>query len=311
MAFDLLSLCDSHSGHPRNGNASLHFSFILHLDEAEIPHSSLVFYSRFPYHENMNHTESFFDFAAQVGLTKHLGGQAATRELIDRCQITADSYVLDVGCGVGTTASYLAKTVGCRAVGLDINPKMILRAGEMTLREDLTHLLEFRTGDAQDIPYKNGTFDAVITESATAFPEDKARAVREYARVTVSGGYVGLNEGTWLTIPIPPEVQAWASQDLGASVKPLLPEEWVALLENAGLKDIFSRVSPISVKEESRGILERYGWSGILRTFGRAIKLYFKNPAYRDFLKSIRQEGIKPEELEDYFGYGIYVGRKG
>jgi ubiquinone/menaquinone biosynthesis C-methylase UbiE len=259
----------------------------------------------------MKHTESFFDFAAQVGLTKHLGGQEATRELIERCQITPDSYVLDVGCGVGITPRYLAKTIGCRVVGVDINPKMILRAGEMTLREDLTHLLEFRTGDAQELPFKSGTFDAVITESATAFPEDKARAVREYARVTVIGGYVGLNESTWLTIPVPTEIQAWASQDLGAAVNPLLPEEWVALLKNAGLNDIFSRVSPISIKEETRGILERYGLGGVLRTLGRTLKLYLKNPAYREFVKSVRQDGVKPEGLEDYFGYGIYVGRKG
>ena len=286
-------------------------SLILHLDETKIPLSSLVENFHTLYHKIMKHTESFFDCAAQVGLTKHLGGQSATRELIERCQITADSYVLDVGCGVGITGGYLAKTIGCRVVGVDLNPKMILRAGEMTLREDLTHLLEFRTGDAQDLPFKSGTFDAVITESVTAFPEDKARAVREYARVTITGGYVGLNEGTWLTIPVPPEVQAWASQDLGACVKPLLPEEWVALMESAGLKDIFSRVSPISVAEESRGIIERYGWYGILRTFSRAIKLYLKNPAYREFLKSVRQEGIKPEGLEEYFGYGIYVGRKG
>jgi arsenite methyltransferase len=276
----------------------------------KIPLSSLVTFFLILYHGNMKNAESFFDFAAQVGLTKHLGGQDATKELIDRCRITGDSYVLDVGCGVGITSCYLAKTIGCRVVGVDINPKMILRAGEMILREDLSHLLEFRTGDAQELPFKNNTFDAVITESVTVFPEDKAKAVREYARVTVPGGYVGLNEGTWLTIPVPPEVKDWASQDLGSSVKPLLPEEWVALLENARLKDIFSRVSPISVKEESRGILERYGWSGILRTLGRTLRLYLKNPAYREFVKSVRRNGVTPDGLEDYFGYGIYVGRK-
>jgi len=36
---------------------------------------------------NMKNTESFFDFAAYVGLTKHLGGQEATQKVIDSCQI--------------------------------------------------------------------------------------------------------------------------------------------------------------------------------------------------------------------------------
>ena len=270
----------------------------------------LVIDNQILYDKHMKHTESFFDFAAYVGLTKHLGGQAATEEIIERCRITRDSYVLDVGCVVGTTPCFLAKTVGCRVMGVDINGEMVNRSRERAAREKLTGLVEFKTADAQDLPFPNETFDAVITESVTAFPEDKALAVREYARVTKTGGFVALNESTWLKTPVPPEVVAWASQDLGASVKPLRPEEWKNLLSKAGLMDIFARVSPISIKEESRGILERYGWSGMLGTLPRAFKLYLKNPNYREFLKSIRQEGITPPDLTEYFGYGIYLGRK-
>ena len=258
----------------------------------------------------MKHRESFFDFAAQVGLTKHLGGHEATRELVERCHITSDSYILDVGCGVGVTPSYLAKTIGCKVVGVDINPGMIKRSQERAQQEKLTHLLEFKTADAQDLPFPDETFDAVITESVTAFPEDKALAVREYARVTKPGGYVGLNEGTWLKFPVPPAVAAWASQDLGANVKPLTPEEWKDLLVGAGLGEIHMRISPISTKGETRGILDRYGWGGMLGSMVRGFKLYLKNPNYREFVKSVRQEGITPPDLEEYFGYGIYVGRK-
>ena len=56
-------------------------------------------------------------------------------------------------------------------------------------------------------------------------PEDKQKAVNEYVRVTKPGGYVGLNESTWLKFPPPPELVAWASQDLGANVKPLTTSE--------------------------------------------------------------------------------------
>ena len=258
----------------------------------------------------MKHTDSFFDFAAQIGLTKHLGGQNATLEMVDRCQVTSDSYVLDVGCGVGVTTCYLAKSIGCKVVGVDINSKMVQRGNERAEREKLTDLVEFRTADAQELPFPDETFNVVLTESVTAFPEDKALAVREYTRVTIPGGYIGLNESTWLKTPVPPEILAWATQDLGASVKPLRPEQWTALLEGAGLSDIFSRISVISTKEETRGILERYGWSGFFSTLGRAFKLYLSDPAYREFLKSIRQEGITPPDLEEYFGYGIFVGKK-
>jgi arsenite methyltransferase len=259
---------------------------------------------------NMKHTESFFDFAAYVGLTKHLGGQEATQKVIDSCQITKNSYILDVGCGVGVTSCYLAKSVGCRVMGVDINGEMVNRSRERAVREKLTGLVEFKTADAQDLPFPDETFDVVITESVTAFPEDKALAVREYARVTKIGGFVALNESTWLKTPVPPEIVAWASQDLGANVKPHTAEDWERLLAGAGLQDIIMEVSPISAKEETRGILERYGLGGMLKTMARAFSLYLKNPNYREFLKSVRQDGITPPDLTEYFGYGIYLGRK-
>jgi len=258
----------------------------------------------------MKHTESFFDFAAQIGLTKHLGGQDATKELIDRTRITPLSYVLDVGAGVGVTSCHLAKSMGCRVVGVDINPHMVYRAQERAKKLKLTDLVEFQTADAMDLPFQDDTFNVVITESVTAFPPDKGLAIREYARVTKPGGFIGLNEATWLQTPVPREIQNWACQDLGANVSPLLPEEWVSLIEGAGLIDIFYRTSSISTREESRGILDRYGWGGFLGSVGRAFNLYLRSPAYREFVGSIREEGITPPHLEDFFGFGIYIGKK-
>jgi ubiquinone/menaquinone biosynthesis C-methylase UbiE len=254
--------------------------------------------------------QSFFDFAAEVGLTKHLGGPEATEKLLELCQVGEGSYILDVGCGAGQSSCYIAKKHGCRVVGVDINEMMIKRSKERAERERVKDLVEFRVADAQDLPFDDGTFDAVITESVTAFPEDKQRAVSEYARVTKPGGYVGLNEGTWLKTPHPPEVVAWASQDLGASVKPLTPEEWAGLLDRAGLTEIVVEVSGINTQEEAKGLVRRYGYGGMLRIIVRMISMYSRNPAYRRFVKKVRNKGITPDNLEEYFGYGIYVGRK-
>jgi len=139
----------------------------------------------------MEEKSAFFDFAAYVGLTKHLGGVAATDDLLELCHVGEDAYVLDVGCGAGVTPCYIARVYGCRVVGVDINEEMIERSRERAGRENLTDLVTFRVADAQDLPFDDGLFDAVITESVTAFPEDKQKAVLEYARVTKPGGYVG------------------------------------------------------------------------------------------------------------------------
>lgn len=258
----------------------------------------------------MKEAQTFFDFAAEVGLTKHLGGWDATERLAAMCQIGKDSYVLDVGCGAGVTPSYLTKRFGCRVAGVDIHPGMVEKSRQRAEKEGLSDLVEFRTADAQDLPFEDNLFDAVITESVTAFPEDKQKAVNEYARVTKPGGYVGLNESTWIKTPVPPEVVAWTSQDLGATVQPLTAEEWQSLLLNAGLTEIAAHVDKVDTKDETRGILKRYGCSGMLAIQWRAIKMYLRNPNYRRFLKRVSSEGIVPKTLDEYFGYGFYIGKK-
>jgi hypothetical protein len=42
----------------------------------------------------------------------------------------------------------------------------------------------------------------------------------------------------------------------------------------------------------------------------RMLSLYIKNPAYRKFVKEVRKDGVAPKNLDEYFGYGLYVGRK-
>ncbi|MGD8735507.1 MAG: methyltransferase domain-containing protein [Anaerolineae bacterium] len=258
----------------------------------------------------MQNAEHFFDFAAQVGLTKHLGGAGATEELLALCHIGPDSYVLDVGCGAGVTPAFIVHKFGCRVVGVDILEGMVQRSRERAAREGIAANTEFRVADAQDLPFDDEVFDAVITESVSAFPEDKQRAVDEYARVTRPGGYVGLNESTWLQVPPPPEMVDWVSQEVGAAVSPLTPEEWRALMEGADLRDIVVQVREISTQNELQGLLRRYGCRGMLGVWGRILALYARNPAYRQFVRQVQQRGVIPENLDDYFGYGLYVGRK-
>ncbi len=113
----------------------------------------------------MDNETTFFDFAAEVGLTKHIGGLEATQTIVELCHIGAGTVVLDVGCGVGVTAVLLARQHGCRVVGVDIRPRMVERATERAAKTGL-----------QALPFDDETFVAVIGESVTAFPEDKLRA---------------------------------------------------------------------------------------------------------------------------------------
>lgn len=258
----------------------------------------------------MNTQSGFFDFAAEVGLTKHIGGLEATQTLAELCHIGEGAHVLDVGCGVGVTPIWIAGQYRCRVVGVDISARMVERSRERARREGVGDTVEFRPADAQNLPFDDAVFDAVITESVTSFPEDKQRAVGEYVRVTKPGGYVGLNESVWLKTPPPQEIVAWVSQDVGANVQPLTADAWVGMLLGAGLTDITAKSFRVNTQEEAKGLLRRYGLGESLRIMGRMLSLYVKSPAYRKFVRGVRESGVIPADLDEYFGYGLFVGRK-
>ena len=255
----------------------------------------------------MKDSVTVFDFQAEVGLTKHVGGLEATEELVELCHIDEGKYVLDVGCGVGVTPCYLARRHGCRVVGVDISDRMIQRSKERAKREGVEDRVEFRVADVQDLPFEDDLFDAVIGESITALPDDKQRAVNEYMRVTKPGGHVGLNESTWLKTPPPAELVEWVSQDLSGNAEILSADGWVGLLEGAGLRDIVVRTYELSPRGEVASVIRRYGLREMLGVWGRSLVMYVRNP---DSLAVVKGAGAMPKNAFQYFGYGIYVGRK-
>ena len=248
---------------------------------------------------------SYFELQAYMGTTKHLGGLESTRELIELCHIDKDKYVLDVGCGVGATPYYLAKRYGCKVIGVDISDRMIERAKERAIREGVEDRVEFRVADAQNLPFEDDLFDVLLSESVTTFVEDKGRAVSEYVRVTKPGGYVGLNEETWLKTPPPTELVEFVARTWGRA-KPETSDRWVRLLEGSGLRDIVVKTYKFNALKESSQIM-RYGLRDLLRMFYRTLYLYIRSPAFRRYMKE-RQP--LPKNIWEYLGCGIYVGRK-
>jgi len=241
----------------------------------------------------------YLGFQAAVGITKHDGGSKATNELIELCQIGEGKHVLDVGCGTGRTACLLAKKHDCTVVGIDISEKMLDWSKERA-EEGVEDKVEFRVADAQDLPFEDNTFDAVICESVLAFVKSKQKAINEYVRVTKTGGYIGLNESTWIVSP-PAELVEHFSSTVD-EVEILSPDGWKELMENAGLRDIVVRSYRLSFLGL---VVDRMRLVGLKRIL-RAWYLVITNPTYRSWIRNMHL----PKNTYDYWGYGIYVGRK-
>ena len=192
----------------------------------------------------------YFEFVADLGMTKHYGSMEATRELVELCRIGNGQYVLDVGCGVGATPCYLAKAVGCRVVGVDLVEKMIEQSRARAKAEGVEDRVEFRVADARKLPFEDDLFDAVIMESVNIFFDDKSQAMREYVRVAKPGGYVGMTEMTWLEPPSP-ELEDTFKRMVYAQARDA--RGWKDLMEEAGLIDIVGGAHRIDIPFESKG----------------------------------------------------------
>jgi hypothetical protein len=84
----------------------------------------------------------------------------------------------------------------------------------------------------------------------------------------------------------------------------------MGLLQTAGLREMVVKTYEVNVQDKSRGIMRRYGLGGTLGVLGRMLFLYARSPAYRKFVKEVQKDGITPKNLDEYFGYGLFVGRK-
>ncbi len=252
----------------------------------------------------------YFDLLAELGVTIHPEGLRGTHKLIELCRIREYTSVLDVGCGVGITACFLAKDRRCRVVGLDISGRMIDRAKERVYKYGLEDGVEFRIADSQNIPFKDNFFDAVISESVTAFAEDKQKAISEYVRVTKPGGYIGLNETSWIK-PDPPEELVDYTYRVIGGVSPVEPGVWYELLERAGLKGLRMEIHKLSMLNQIMSEIKRVGLTDHLKSVYRLFNLYITSPVYRKAINQMTKDGLRvPWSLLNFFGYGIYVGRK-
>jgi SAM-dependent methyltransferase len=250
----------------------------------------------------------YFDLQADFGITKHMGGRKATEELIELCHLQPGQSVLEVGCGIGTTTCYLAREGHYLVTAVDISERMIERSRARARRRGVAARIEFKVADAQQLPFEAATFDAVIDESVTAFAQDKQRAASEYARVAKPGGYVGLNEVTWIKTP-PPELVRYAALIM-AGADFLTATGWEALLAGSTLGEPAVRQHRFDAPSQFVEELRQLDLREQLRAWYRFLTQSVTNPAYREFTRQVMSAPGQIFRFMSHVGYGIYVGKK-
>jgi hypothetical protein len=170
-----------------------------------------------------------------LGDSYHPGGLALTRRLAGRLDLAADARVLDVACGRGTTALLLAEDNRARVDGVDLSAGNVALAQGAAAAAGLADRVTFCVGDAERLPYPDGTFDAVVCECALCTFPDKPAAAAEFARILRPGGRAGVTEVVADPARLPAELTgaaAWIA--CIADARPL--PAYASLLERAGFR---------------------------------------------------------------------------
>jgi SAM-dependent methyltransferase len=120
--------------------------------------------------------------AAASGATLRPGGLALTDVAIACCALPAGAWVLDVGCGTGTTVDHLRTRYHLNALGLDLSANLLAESREHGAA------LPLMQADGERLPLCSDQLDAIMAECSLSVLADVDQALAEFRRVLKPGG---------------------------------------------------------------------------------------------------------------------------
>lgn len=164
----------------------------------------------------------------------HIGGRRATEPFVKALNISSDSQVVDLGCGLGGPARYVAKQMGAQVTGIDLTPEFVETGRVLTEWTDLSDRVHLMEGSVLEMPLDSGSMDAAYMIHVGMNIADKAGIAREASRVLRPGSVFAIydvmqvGEGQ-MDYPAP-----WASSSEQSALAS--PETYQAALVSAGFE---------------------------------------------------------------------------
>jgi ubiquinone/menaquinone biosynthesis C-methylase UbiE len=174
--------------------------------------------------------------------------------LFEKAQLSDGQSVLDVACGTGIVSRMAKAKLGqsSRVVGVDLSPAML------TLAQSIAPTVEFRTGNAQDLPLgADEAFDTLFCSQGMQFFPDKAKAASEMKRALKPNGRMAM--AAWSpadAVPFYRELQDVVEQHVGTIADHRysfgIPDSVATLLRDAGFRDVHAETMSKSAHLEDQ-----------------------------------------------------------
>lgn len=169
----------------------------------------------------------------------HIGGRRASEEFLDQLGLSAEMHVLDVGCGLGGPARFVASRYGSQVTGIDLTAEYVETGNALSGWVGLDRRISLHRGSALSMPFAEGSFDGAYMLHVGMNIEDKEQLALEVARVLRPGAVFGIYDVMRtgpgdLAFPVP-----WATTaDLSAVAE---PERYKKALQAAGFTVVGER----------------------------------------------------------------------
>jgi cyclopropane fatty-acyl-phospholipid synthase-like methyltransferase len=116
------------------------------------------------------------------------------RQMAHYAEIKAGERVLDAGCGVGGSAIFLAKSLGCEVSGISLSEAQIKQAQQNAMTHQVEDLLSFSYQDFTQTTFSDASFDVIWGLESIVHQKDKSAFLREAKRILKPGGRIILGE---------------------------------------------------------------------------------------------------------------------